>query len=81
MAGRTEREEELVGEVDVSQDFVPSALVAPGPAHAPGDECGWAVFHRLADWAAHQARWLGSSSIRGGVAGSTALGVATLWTL
>eukprot|EP00969_Alexandrium_andersonii_P161240 7125430-Alexandrium_andersonii.AAC.1 len=35
----------------------------------------------MADWAMHQARWLGATAIRNGDGGAVALCVATLWAI
>eukprot|EP00969_Alexandrium_andersonii_P067002 2954758-Alexandrium_andersonii.AAC.1 len=70
-------ESELVGDEDASRAFTPSTLVASWPARSSSEGCGWTLFHRLADWAVHQARWFDASSIRRNGDGAAGLGVAT----
>eukprot|EP00969_Alexandrium_andersonii_P273089 12071074-Alexandrium_andersonii.AAC.1 len=69
------------GDEDSSAAYAPGVTVASWPVRSSSDACGWALFHRMADWAVHQARWLGAPAVRSGVGGAVALGVATLWAI
>eukprot|EP00969_Alexandrium_andersonii_P100975 4454853-Alexandrium_andersonii.AAC.1 len=63
----------------VDGGYSAQALVAPWPAVAASDTCGWAVQRRLEGWAWAQALWLGHAAISNRARGTTALVAATLW--
>eukprot|EP00969_Alexandrium_andersonii_P329667 14567963-Alexandrium_andersonii.AAC.1 len=53
----------LAGDEDLTDAYSPQVTISSWPTRASSDQCGWALVHRVADWAAHQARWLGARGI------------------